>query len=63
MQTKVCVGKAGNAISILRAGQATKNVSMDGSAEPHYEMGHMKHETKSNIFKLKNVRVCVKQVN
>ena len=46
MQTKVCVGKAGNAINILCAGQATKNVSMDGSAEPHYQMGHMKHETK-----------------
>ena len=47
MQFKTkCVGKAGNAINILCVGHATKNVLMDGSSEPRYQMGHMKHETK-----------------
>ena len=47
----MCVGEAGNVISVLCAGQATKNVLMDGSAEPCYQMGHMKHETKRNEFR------------
>ena len=36
MSTKIkyiCVGEAGNAISKLCAGQVTKNVLVDGSAE------------------------------
>ena len=60
----MCVGEADNDISILCAGQVTKNVWMDGSAEPRYQMGHMKqNKTYSDIFKLKNVCVYVKQVN
>ena len=48
----MCVGEAGNTISLLCAGQATKNIVMDGSAEPRYKMGHIKHETKQNLFRL-----------
>ena len=32
----MCVGEAGNAISKLCTGQATKNVLVDGSSEPCY---------------------------
>ena len=46
----MCAGQAGNAISILCTGQGTKNV-LNGSAEPRYQMGHMKHKTKRNIFR------------
>ena len=46
----MCVGEAGNVISVLCDGQATKNVLMNGSTEPSYQMGHMKHETKRNEF-------------
>ena len=45
----MCVGEAGNTICVLCPGQATKNVVMDGSAEPCYKM---KHETKRNVFRL-----------
>ena len=58
-QNKVCVGEVGNAISILCTGNATKNVLMDGSAEPRYQMGHMKHETKQNIFRHIQTKECV----
>ena len=47
----MCVGEEGNVISLLCAGQAIKNVLMDGSADPCYQMGHMKHETKRNEFR------------
>ena len=47
----MCVGEAGNAISIFCNGLATKNMLVDGSAEPRYQMGHMKHETEQNIFR------------
>ena len=33
----MCVGETGNAISKLCGDQGTKNVSVDGSAEPGYE--------------------------
>ena len=46
----MCAGEAGNAIIILCTGQRTKNV-FNGSAEPRYQMGHMKHKTKRNIFR------------
>ena len=55
----MCVGEVGNAISILCNGHATKNVLMDGSAEPRYQMGHMKHETKQNIFRHIHTKECV----
>ena len=48
----MCVGEAGKTICVLCPGQATKNVVMDGSAEPCYKMGHMNHETKRNVFRL-----------
>ena len=60
----MCVGEAGNAISMLCAGQATKNVLMDGSDKPRYQMGHMKHETKGNIFQhIQNVCIYLEQVS
>ena len=55
----MCVGEADNDISILCAGQVTKNVWMDGSAEPRYQMGHMKHETKQNILRHIQTKECV----
>ena len=43
-QNRMCVGEAGNAISLLCAGQVTKNVLVvDGFAEPCCQMGA--HET------------------
>ena len=42
-QSRMSVGEAGNAISLLCAGQATKNVLVDGSAEACCQMGA--HET------------------
>ena len=55
----MCVGEAGNAISILCDGQATKSMLVDGSAEPRYQMGHMKRETKQNIFRYIQTKDCV----
>ena len=55
----MCDGEAGNAISILFAGRASKNVLMDGSAEPRYQIGHVKHETKRNIFRHIQTKECV----
>ena len=54
----MCAGEAGNAISILCTGQGTKNV-LNGSAEPRYQMGHMKHKTKRNIFRHVQTKECV----
>ena len=54
----MCIGEAGNGISILCAGQATKNV-LDGSAEPRYQMRHMKHKTKQNILRHIQTKECV----
>ena len=68
-QNKICVGKGGNAISQLCTIKATKNVLVDGSAEPSSRgilvwrrdkwIKH-RNETSSDIFKLKN---CVHMKN
>ena len=55
----MCVGEADNAISILCADQITKNILMNGFAEPRYQMGHMKRETKRNIFRHIQTKKCV----
>ena len=63
-QNKICVGGGRNAISKLCTINATKNVLVDGSAEPSsrgilvWRRGKwIKHrnETSSDIFKLKNM--------
>ena len=55
----MCVGEADNAISTLCPGQATKNMLMDGSAEPRYQMALIKHEIKRNIFRHIQTKECV----
>ena len=66
-QNKICVGEAGNVTSNLCADKATKNVLVDGSAEPSsrgilvWRRGKwIKHrnETCLDIFKLKNMYTC-----
>ena len=55
----MCVGETGNTFTILCTGQATKNMLVDGSAEPCYQMGHIKYETKRNTFRHIQTKECV----
>ena len=55
----MCVGDAGNAISILCGNQVTKNRLVDGSAKPCCQMRFMKHEMKEKIFRHIQSKECV----
>ena len=62
-QNRMCVVEAGNAISLLCAGQATKNVLVvDGSVEPCCQIGAHETLNETKLFQTysnrKNVFLC-----
>ena len=66
-QNRMCAGEAGNAISLLCAGQATKNgLVVDALLSLATRWGRMKHETKRNLFRhiqIEKMSSYVRQVN